>query len=1006
VRIIRLLLAVAIVGVVFVLSSASAPQAEAAFDNFGDSNNDGDTMLSTAGGGGNNYGSTDYATIEDNGGLAIIWQIPDYAAGTTFDNATLWVYSNYNDGTPEISLYELRTNWDENVVTYNIANAWVPRWGHYLNITERTGTGWHAYNVTDSMDNLTENGDGNWVAWNLVILAGGGVSQVRTEDYATAAQRPYLEVTYTLPTPESNIIIENVATDNFWVDRDNDGYSTGQLATLITATIYDNNGNDNIGHARISIRDNTDTLIVDNAAFDDNTVFDENRLRYTYLYNPADALTDGALGTFDVYIEVLDAGAGENEEWYYDNLIRVEDYVFTISVENLAGHNTRIYGTVSLVHADNVPDNLTIVDNNLGTYDLSPAVDNTWENTYYRPLAGEYYAYCVENGIDGEVADNVPYGFPNIVPQLVSVEVDNALIDNHRTDNAITATSIEIVFEDNDGFADFNDEFWFTLRDAADTLILDNENISSSFSYENENFAVANIVYDAEDNVELADAGMGAWDVFVYCADNWAENENWSLSRFTVDEMGITVNLAADNSDLLFAYNFNILATGAMSLKSGAISVDNSWLLDENAGEIILGAADSYSENYTITALPGTDNVYVRVRAYDGVLDGENFGYYDVNDNRLFEIEVRFEENFGLWPDGVGGDNAIENRNYHLTFYFDNQRREYDMSTNPENFVVFSDPYKIRLDFEDNGFWRSRIPVTPGTVTFVMPEDLDNMQSYTFTLYDISGTFTKDENGQLWLSRYYENDFMPIHEDYWMANDTVIGWLLIGEQYDVKLVTPTVERAAAPLTMGTSQNVSITVSAFVVTDQLEIWDYVYYAAWWDADNHIRVSYEDNQENTSSSTVRIWDENNDLAYSVSFTTDTWAVNWAGADPDTGYTVEIEITHENYITTFESGNLIVRTSLTAVWNAPLPSTNIPGTSQLGELPFAYGSAIGIFFAVVVGLMYGKRHAGVSILTIAMFLVILGPIMGVFTVPEVVIPMIAVIGILVMLVPKRGS
>jgi phosphotransferase system glucose/maltose/N-acetylglucosamine-specific IIC component len=116
------------------------------------------------------------------------------------------------------------------------------------------------------------------------------------------------------------------------------------------------------------------------------------------------------------------------------------------------------------------------------------------------------------------------------------------------------------------------------------------------------------------------------------------------------------------------------------------------------------------------------------------------------------------------------------------------------------------------------------------------------------------------------------------------------------------------------------------------------------------------------------------------------------------------VELDLTHDNYFSTYWSENLVIKNVLYRVWQGALEGTTIPGASQIGELPFTYGAAIGIFFSIVVGLTFGKRHAGLAILTIALFLVVLGPIMGAFTVPEIVIPMIATIGILVMLIPKR--
>ena len=509
------------------------------------------------------------------------------------------------------------------------------------------------------------------------------------------------------------------------------------------------------------------------------------------------------------------------------------------------------------------------------------------------------------------------------------------------------------------------------------------------------------MVYDAEED-EISGAGLGSFSIWAHVSDNFGADNTFSDdSDFIVDDLVFPVNLAADNSAMGLAYGFNILASGTMVRGSGAaVSIDNAWLIDENINTLtVLGASNSYLENYTILADPGAENIYVRVWGYDGVLDGENYGYYDVNENRLYQIIVRWEENYELVPDG-DNENSFENRNYHLTYYFDNYTREFDLTTNPENIIITEDPIKVRLTLTENSYWRTRVPQTPGDLVFIVPDDIDNLYYYEFVLKDLTGDFGRADNGQLWLRRYYEDNFMPIHEDYWDVQDVVIAWLVYGTEYDIFLVTASRERASSPVLAGATQEIEIIVGTFLLPSAINVWDNVSYSVRWTGDNYIRVAYEDNLENTVSAVVRIIDENLDTAYNIAFTADQWTLTWTGGDPNTSYIVEIDIDHDTYGTE----NITTRTALALVWEGPLHGQTIPGMSQLGDVVWSWGAAIVMFLVTVFAATFGARHEGVIIFGIALLLVVLGPMAGAVVFPELLIPLVAVIGVIVMLTPKR--
>jgi len=365
----------------------------------------------------------------------------------------------------------------------------------------------------------------------------------------------------------------------------------------------------------------------------------------------------------------------------------------------------------------------------------------------------------------------------------------------------------------------------------------------------------------------------------------------------------------------------------------------------------------------------------------------------------LFFIYVYFEEDHNLVPDGTV-ENAIENRKYHLTFFYDNGVSEYDMTTNPENFIVYDNVKKIRLDVEDDNYWRTRIPQTVENINIYVVDNIIPLQQYEFTLMDMTGEFGIYDNGQVWFNRYSGDNLMNIHEDYWDVEESVTVFLIYGKEYNVRLVTPEWERAHPYMVVDGILTKVITVGQFETGDPDPIWDSVAWSAWWTDDNYLRVTYEDNTGNTDNVVLTIYDENDEVAYTTTLTTNEWIVTWTSANENLTYIVAIEINHGTY-GFLDTESIIL---LMGAWTPPIPEA-LPGVSQLGSLPFAWGTAIAVFFSLVVGLTFGARHAGFTVFVMGLVLVVMGPIMGIFEIPAAIVAFIVVVGVMLMLVKRRS-
>lgn len=206
--------------------------------------------------------------------------------------------------------------------------------------------------------------------------------------------------------------IENITVNNSLVDRKLDYSGSGaELNTTITIRVQDNDGYEEISAVYISIRDNNDSVIVDNVQLTDNTVVDTNTLDFTYLFDCPDSLPDDNLGAFDVLVVVEDNwGAPDNNNWGGDGagLFTVDDRYSSISFDPASPHVGWVL-TVSGTHSRYVgSSSITgswLIDNYHGQFSLGTSDSYDCSYTISEASFGDNASVMVRS-VDG-VLDGV-----------------------------------------------------------------------------------------------------------------------------------------------------------------------------------------------------------------------------------------------------------------------------------------------------------------------------------------------------------------------------------------------------------------------------------------------------------------------------------------------------------------------------------------------------------------------------------------------------------------------
>jgi hypothetical protein len=178
--------------------------------------------------------------------------------------------------------------------------------------------------------------------------------------------------------------IASINTSNTLIDREINQADSGAVdSTVIYITARDNWGRSWIENAYIWIRDNTDTVVVDNLQLTSYENIDENTKRFVYNYNPDDSLT--ALGAFDVKAQVIGVDAAENTKGYMDlgyQLFEVNDLIVSLNLrDNTPIYQLSAFGTIARIYGTASADNVVVEDNNEGIF-IANFTDNSYSKNY------------------------------------------------------------------------------------------------------------------------------------------------------------------------------------------------------------------------------------------------------------------------------------------------------------------------------------------------------------------------------------------------------------------------------------------------------------------------------------------------------------------------------------------------------------------------------------------------------------------------------------------------
>lgn len=787
---------------------------------------------------------------------------------------------------------------------------------------------------------------------------------------------------------QAEITVDTPTVNNALIDRDQDNaVTTPLLTTQVTVQVTQGTTGENAdsltSNVYISIRDASNNVVVDNVAATENTLIDENTIEFKFAaYNPADATADGDLGNFEVYIIASD-NAGVSHTWGYTDLFEVSDLVDNVPTqENFAGHRHRIqdnagrpdHGAITLTNA-------WVVDSNDGTFACT--VSGTgYENIYTPTDNGQVYAVFETAELDG-VSDTLTYFYPNLALGMSTFTSSRALIDNHASDNAITDTLLTVIWEDNDGFGDFIESFFYmSVRDAADVLI---DNVApDSISYENENRAILTWTFDAEDNTTLSVAGMGAWDVASGARDNWETNSGWWASAlFTVDELIVPIGFTP--TDPYAGWDLTVAGTTHRVSGTGA-AVDNHRVVDALHGTFWQIAGNAYSENHDIpNASPGIP-FSVTVTAWNLVLDGENTQSVTPHENQQYEISIRFEENFELVP-------WIPDAGRPITIGFVEGVAPIVLSSNPENLIISTGENlaeNIFVSDNDTYIRRRVLDTVGGRITLIIVGDnsgtvggtaTGDVDDFTFVLQDLTGVYSTP-NGIMSFRLWIGENLAIINEDFWGADSRMSVWLITQTRYQVWMRAANAPlRLIGPIDAVNSAIEKVILVEPIVSEIIEIYDDVYWAAYRVSDNVLRIEYQDNLDETTFAYVAINNYRGTLLQAYQPDNSWFIITYSLASPDAGYSIDIQFTHETY------GQIAISVPISTA------TSEVGGITNVFNLPEGVTLAsLGVFVAtMVIALAFDSTRVPFGMLAMAMFPIVFwslgwiplpGPFNGAFT------------------------
>jgi len=495
------------------------------------------------------------------------------------------------------------------------------------------------------IENYTENISSTPYTIDLTSVS-GTYSDVKVsmhfKTYSTS-ETPVVD-SYTLNVSEvPNVApnIESISVDNTLVDRDLDYSDSGATtATKITVRVRDNDNRSDIAPLRFSLRDNNDSLLVDNVEVTENSVVDENTLDFTYTFDPSDTLADDNLGKFDVRSEARDNYGA----CHVENFLELGHKEFTVTdriVENIAFEND--YEHVLKVTADSARvvgpaasvTSSTLTDNNLGDYSMGSDLAVSYKTTQ----DGNVTVKATDGTVDG-ISSSKSYTFPNFHPSIVSVSVDNTLIDkdqDYPSLNALDKVIVTVRWSDPDNRTndlDSGAQALLSVRDNRDSEVFSDHDIISSRSAVDEN--TVDVTYDFDVSDSLPDDNMGRFDVKFRGIDRYGmENLNGygglGHGLFAVDDRKTTINYSPEQ--MLYSGD-KVTIGGKVSGFYEPVSLDNVVLKDSVDGTFRPDILDDDSWEMTYSVSQGRHEVTVGVLDKGSRLDGSETLRFDVESGK------------------------------------------------------------------------------------------------------------------------------------------------------------------------------------------------------------------------------------------------------------------------------------------------------------------------------------------------------------------------------------
>lgn len=510
-----------------------------------------------------------------------------------------------------------------------------------------------------------------------------------------------------------------------------------------------------------------------------------------------------------------------------------------------------------------------------------------------------------------------------------------------------------------------------TVYDNTSTVIVDNAAFTSSEDIDSTHRKYF-YTFDCPDACD----NMGTFDIRAEVMDVTGDENSKTYydSLLGVDDMLTTISFSPT-----LPYNgFDITGSGTISRAYGTASADNAWLIDNKHGTFVLGSGNSWSKAYQVSGAPG-ENCSVCIRILDSPLDGVVCSSYLLNTSIIYQVELRYENTYALVPEpdvGAYGENigGIENRNIWIKFFWDNGSYEVKLENSQENVFVSSGGQVIRWArlYDNSLYWRARIPnENGGIINFFLftPDEiaLGLMHQFTFSLTDLTGMYGPTEGysgGQFLVKKWIENNYAEINDTYWDSGFSTTSWLLLNDSYQLATRASNAPyRVLGPLVTYVTSDYSrvIQISSIDILDTTTLFSGVAWTAWRYNENIVKVYYQDNLEETISSSITIYDNLGNSVLDSVIDNSWFLVTWSAASPSRTYMVNLSAEHSTY------GSINVNIPIS------LPGENYAyvhtdeGTPS--NLPIPIASIVALIITLAVGLAFDAPRAPLAALGMAL-------------------------------------